>query len=1002
MALLDRNTMRVNSAIILLIAGFLSFFCILISEVWANPLEEQFYGIHVASFRDAGRAEAQVRMLEEAGCAAFSRAFSLPGQDEWQRVFAGYHGNREDAFDRGEMLRKQGVIERFSVMPFQGLRKDLPEQELYGIHVASFRDAGRAEAQVRMLEEAGHQAFSRTFLQPGQGEWHRVFAGLHNHREMALERGEVLKKEGVVENYSIIVLDEIHGETATEPRQARHLKTLPEKEASKPDTILETAKESTVAPPMDAVPAEPLKTVISKREKKPVDAPEPILTEGGPVTEDATVIEEIPTTENGSDTEKGAVTLSSISIQKPVDDTATKIAEIPEAQHAGLTLISSALAYSPMEQNPAVAEAMDHIRSENYEAALKAFQSIQGGGVSGEAMRDFLSRRIADCIFMLSMRGSRSQVMAAIEGYRQLLRVHPESAEGNDEIRIMMAEGYNYLRMYHEGLRELNRVFELHPRSPNLSQALYMRALFHYRMQRYEAAIDELGGYLKRFPGGAHQRSALFFLGDSHSQLGDFDEADEAFGKSLTMWPSIESLPRQELIVLGSHYMRSGSPQKALEIFLAWFNLYSDEPEAPEVLYGAARILAAMEQVPAALGLLGKVIERFPETKQAQESMIVMADMGLRRSGRALPRHIFDDMEYYLDPIFAYDEVLEKDIDRGRRDELLFLKVGALMKLERYPEAFETAHRLHLESPWGSYRRENMLNLSEIAVLLINRYHDSGDHLAAVNTFLLSRRHGITEEGDYDSLFKAAKSLENVGLSAVSRSVLENLASRFRDERRRGRAMLALAELDLREGLYESAEKRAGEVLAKASLHAKSLAPGAQELLGDIAFGRKDYGAAERHYATLAAAALFPEARARASCKYGDTLMALGRYSQALTQYEKALDAVEKNGLPDNGDIAVRSYKGIAESQYRLGQYGESAFFYGLVLKKVPDEGAESWSFYRMGQSYAKLSERDRALQNFESMKENADDPFWHRVADYARNYEMFRGGLGRAAEEGR
>lgn len=888
--------MRVHSSIILFFAGVLPFFCLLHSQGWANPLEKTFFGIHVGSFRDADRAAAQVRLLEESGFPSSSTIISLPGQGEWHRVFAGYHGNRNDALEQGELLRKKGVID----------------------------------------------------------------------------------------NYSIIVLDDSSRDSSTEPGQARLAKTTADQRDSRPEPKKKAEIPDKESTPVVADSAEPLKTAIMEKAAAVENRP-PV-----PETDDSPA-EDAPVMEITMEAEKTATGNPSPSMQQHYDDKVVEIAEISATQQAGHRPVPPWSAQTPLEKNPAVAEAMDYFRSERYGEALKAFRAVQIKGMSDENIRQFIARRVADCVFMLAMEGSRSQLMAAIDGYREILNSYSLSKEEIDEIRLQMAEGYHSLGLYHESLRELNGIIENPPPTVHLVRALYLSGLSHYRLRGYERSIESFREYLRKYPSGEERHFALMFIGDSYSQREQFVEAESAFNKALSLWPSIEALPQQELIMLGSHYLRSGADDKGLQVFMTWINLYPASPETAEVLCEAARILAAMDQVPAALALLRQVMERYPETRQAVKSMLVMADLGLRRAGMSLPRHIFDGMEYYLDPILAFDDALKRNTEREGRNELLFLKTGALIKLARYREAFESALQLQVESPWSPYRNENIRYVVEIAELLINGYHEEGDHLAAANVYLLSRRHGLTESADFESLFRSAMSLDEIGLNALSRSLLERLNSRFRDEELSGRAMLALASIDLKEGLYDVAEKRAGEAFAKMKSNFNPQAMELRELLGDGALRNKDYDRAESHYAVLAKAPTSPENKARVLSKYGDTLRLQGGHSQAITQYERAIMILEKNNTLKGRELLARSYEGIAECYHRLGQYKDGIQWYSLLLDNANEEAATPWGLYRLGQSYARLSNRDLAVETFNELKERPGDPFWQRVADYGQNYEMFR-----------
>jgi len=950
---------------------------------------EAAFGVHVASFKEKDHAEALVRSLEEQDCEAFIMDVSLPGRGDWHRVFAAVHEDRGEARRYGDALRKRGIIDDYSLLSFEpdvSDRVGTPPETVFSILAGSFKDRERAEAMISRFRKEDVRARSAFVSLPGKGDWHRVFVGFYKDREEVEERAAELEKQGMLGEWTVMELEGIPGDEPDAVETAAHSGTHDRGENNRPSGVdggdmpakqkngegtdsLEGSGDGRRTAPSGADAED-----VSARRTDAKETHDPAGSVNAKLDDDG---------QSDHSVEEEPVTAGDPVFAKQVDAAKNDARPAPSGETGEDSLFT---------------EALSSFEAGNYETALEQFEAILENESLDEDAREFALRRAADSFFQLSLKRDRRSVNSAIDRYRDILRLYPDGARGNDDILLQMAEGYESLGLYQEGLRELNRLCDDYPDSSLVPRAVYLRGRFYYRMQRFEKAVEELSRYTSKYPQGEDLRSALITLGDSYSQLERFAEADEVFDRAIRMWPSLEAVPRQDLLTLGSHYMRSGNYERGLDIFLGWFNLYPEAPEAPEVLHGAGRILAVMDQVPAALGLLAMVVKRYPDTRQAMESIVIMADLGLRRPGRSLPCHIFDGMEYYRDPVFAFDEVMAQSEERERREELLFLKANALIRLKRYREAFETARSLQEQSPWGPFRKENIQNLTDIGEHLVDNYHEKGDYLAAAEVFLEVRRFGFVGSADYESLFSAADSLVEIGLVSTARFVYEGVLSRCRPEKPAARAMAALAGIEFREKRYNEARTGAQEALNLASSSHSEPARRASEILGDISFIEGDCEKAAGHFAGIAGMEAPPDERRRILVKYGHALRALRHYSAAAVQYERALsiNAVDDADAPDLPRLA---HEGLAECHFHRGNYEKSALLYRRLLETVRNETEACWVRYRLGQSYARLPDADMAAQAFELLKEESGGPFWKRVADYGQNYESFHARYAKPAQ---
>ena len=79
--------------------------------------------------------------------------------------------------------------------------------EVYALHVSSYKSAGNAEAAVADYRARGLPSFVRYENIPGKGMWHRVYLGRFSSRGEAAEQGRLLKSQGTIDYYSVKSVD---------------------------------------------------------------------------------------------------------------------------------------------------------------------------------------------------------------------------------------------------------------------------------------------------------------------------------------------------------------------------------------------------------------------------------------------------------------------------------------------------------------------------------------------------------------------------------------------------------------------------------------------------------------------------------------------------------------------------------------------------------------------------------------------------------------------------
>ncbi|MBT8490275.1 MAG: tetratricopeptide repeat protein, partial [Deltaproteobacteria bacterium] len=516
----------------------------------------------------------------------------------------------------------------------------------YTVQIASYKNVKSSYATVESMKKKGWKPFYKTVDIPGSGRWYRLLVGQYDSRNEALKAGERLKRQGIIKK---VIIHELE----------KAVNKLPKK------SIAVTKKSKTVTQRSTPVnKPQKVNVPVNRSEKKSTLVGTKIQQEG-PVKLRA---------DRG-----GAIRKRIISVRKENGGD-------HKATDHKTNSISKRTSVPPTEKKVSLYDrALLDFRSGRYEDAVKKLTEIINGNPANVKQKETVLRCLADCYYMLGEKdGDKKNYLKAIDRYRYIIKFYPDSQKKNVPIMYRLAKSYYNLKFYYQGIKEYKNLYTKYPTSVYAAESLFMVGKMLYLTRKYEGAIKEYKKYVKTFPDGKYATAVYLQIGDCYAQMHQFDAADHWYGKALKKWPRLEDVPKNVLMKIGSNFLKVGKYHSASEIFFVYMNLFPQDKNSADILYKLAQSYIGIGQLSLGLKVLTQVIERYPKSKEAQESAIMMANMGIRSPGLKVPVHILSSLEHYRNPVDTYESMMNKVSQPEMKEEILYQKGDALFNKQQY------------------------------------------------------------------------------------------------------------------------------------------------------------------------------------------------------------------------------------------------------------------------------------------------------------------------------
>ncbi len=796
----------------------------------------------------------------------------------------------------------------------------------YSVHVSSYKTMNQAEVDLKRLRSLGYTTFINEAMIPGNGKWYRVYAGTYETRKKAAQAADEMLKQHHIDKVFIHFLSKIKTETPVKGRDA-NIQNLSEK------------KNNPKQQPKDAsMKKEAFKSLLMGDKKM---SPSP------PRVEYAKTEEEF---------------------SKEPDEK-----DISE----------------PSSMSDLYNRALAQLKEKKYQQALVTFKEFVSREDTSKEWGQRALRHMADCYYWLGKEGNKQNLLIASEFYKNTLENFPDPRKENALTYYRLARTYENLKYYPEAIKQFQNLIVKYPDAPWVPEAYFKIGEIHYKDGKYPQATEALIRYQMKYRGGPNAKKSFYLIAHSFYKEKQSANAEVWFRDARKKWSDFSHLSRDIIFDYGLHKISLRRYEDAIDALSYYINLYPKDEKIIEILSLLARCYRESGQFSSALTVYSRIIDNYPETKEAGESMLAMASMGVENPKVKVFRFL-NHIQYYRDPIDTFDTLIMKNAKGDISEEAMLQKATALVKKgqgRRAADIYLEFLRLHPESKKAADAAHGLKTVSDA---LIEEYYTKKDYLAVAFVYYKSFGAVALQADEYPQVSKIALSLKKLGFMDDYLDILNRYIKIATNE-----ALANKIQLDVAEGLviqskFDDAQKILETLSSKPTVKKSPLFTEVRKNMAEIAYLKKQYELAVANYDAVVRSGQEIPDPGRIYSHYARSLREQNENNQSLKNYLTALKYMsEDKGEKINMGIL---YREIGDLYLQKDNLATGLDMYNRALASATDAELKFWSQFLVGKTYMQMNKDDQAQNMFTQMKTAAGaEGFWTKVADfYVADYKWW------------
>ena len=294
-------------------------------------------------------------------------------------------------------------------------------------------------------------------------------------------------------------------------------------------------------------------------------------------------------------------------------------------------------------------------------------------------------------------------------------------------------------------------------------QKLFAEAERQRGQGHYTQAIDLYKKVAEKSPpDGDVAGRVAYRIAFCRDAMGERRMAEAEYVQAIEKWPGLDIAPAAILFAEGMKAYKDGKYERALKIFSAYGTGYPEKICQADFMMACS--LMRQERYRSAMMIFDRIIEQYPHSSEAIESMVALGNIGLLAPKMKVGLSSVG-YDCYLDPIGAYDRAIKiKGRDWTTIEHILYAKGYALWKQGRHEEAHKTlmqcvqSFRSSDQSP--AYKSMVAINIGP----LLKLYYTREDYASVVGAYFQATGQDVVLLPDVETAILIGKSLHRMGL----------------------------------------------------------------------------------------------------------------------------------------------------------------------------------------------------------------------------------------------
>ena len=809
----------------------------------------------------------------------------------------------------------------------------------YSVHISSYQTKNQAVAEVKKLELlSGNKSFYSEVDIEGKGLWYRVYAGKFNTRKEAIIAAKEMKNKQLIAVVYIHYLRTARLSTEITPSSGK--KTL----AIKKTTTAKAEKKIKKSNSLDEL-------------QKKLDEAREFTRKKKSETEQNRIKEAVKVTDP----------LALLDDKKPIIKSTVETESEEKEEHA--------------TGSPLYDKAINEMKQKNYEQALLNFKELVERDDTSKELGERALRHMANCHFYLGEKGNKEHLLNAVEFYKNTIRSFPEPRKKNMLSYFRLAKSYEILKYYQEAIKAYENVSSQYPDSAYNVEAMFKTGDILYKTEKYNTAAEKLIAYLMKYRGIDNAKKVFYMIADSYYNSSQSSSAELWYRDAQKKWPDLLDVPKNIVRNMGQHKYSLRRFDEAISIFSMYANYYPGDEKIKEIFLLLANSYREAEQFSAALVTYGIIIEKYPKSEEAQESILAIASLGVNKpgiKGFASTSYI----QYYRHPINAYDTILMKNPDVELAQQTMLKKADALGKLRNYSKSVETYLEFINLYPQSKIMDEARKGLKLVSGTIIDDFYRKKDYVAVADIYFKAYPALPLKSDEYNIVSIIASSLKEIGLYDDYIKLLNDYKKVCTNQQIDDMIMLDIADAETAAGRYDKAENTLLELAGRPSMKNSEIMIKVKRSLAKISYRKGYYDKAIVNYAAFLSEAKEIKEPGQTYFLYASALKKKSENTLALQNYLSAVKYLKQDKKASA--VVDELYKEMGDLYLNTNNYKEGISLYKTAYESSNNPDLKSWLLFNMGQSYLKMENNNEADKIFAQIKTAAGpDGFWTKVVEY-------------------